>query len=131
MINNAVVHFEIYVDDMPRAKAFYEALLQISLTPLPNPTPDVPMEMWFFPMDPEQGGQSYGSGGSLVKMAGQQPGAGGTLVYFGCADCAIPAGRAAAAGGELVQEKTAIGEHGFYALVRDSEGNLVGLHSMQ
>lgn len=33
MINNPVVHFEIYVDDMTRAKTFYEAVFQTKLEP--------------------------------------------------------------------------------------------------
>lgn len=128
---NPVVHFEIYVADMARARAFYEAMLQIQLAPMPNPNPDMPMEMWFFPVDPEQGRNTYGAGGMLVKMDGLAPGVGGTLVYFGCDDCAHYSARAAELGGSIVQPKTAIGEHGFYALVHDSEGNMIGLHSMQ
>jgi predicted enzyme related to lactoylglutathione lyase len=130
MIRNPVVHFEIYVRDMPRARAFYEAVFSTRLAPMPNPTPGVAMEMWAFPMDRESGMDGYGSGGMLVKMDGFEPGAGGTLVYFGCEDCAVQAARAAAHGGSVVQAKMAIGEHGFCALVHDTEGNLVGLHSM-
>lgn len=127
---NAVVHFEIYVEEMARAKAFYESVFGCTLSHLPSPTPGMAMDMWAFPMDKDAGMSSYGSGGMLVKMDGFTPGAGGTLVYFGCEDCAVQAGRAAAAGGSLVQEKMSIGEHGFCALVRDTEGNVIGLHSM-
>jgi predicted enzyme related to lactoylglutathione lyase len=128
---NPVVHFEIYVQDMARAKAFYEAVLETKLEPMPNPTPEVEMEMWFFPMDKETGMTSYGAGGMLVKMDGFSPGGGGTLVYFGCDDCGVQAARAATQGGSVIQEKTAIGEHGFCALAKDTEGNLIGLHSMK
>jgi predicted enzyme related to lactoylglutathione lyase len=130
MKSNPIVHFEIYVTDMNRARAFYEAMLDTKLAPMPNPVPDVPMDMWFFPMDPENGMNSYGAGGMLVKQEGFEPGQGGTLVYFGCNDCAVEAARAAEHGGIIVQGKMALGEHGFCALVRDTEGNLVGLHSM-
>jgi len=130
MSNNPVVHFEIYVADMERAKAFYEFVFECQLTHMPSPAPGMEMEMWSFPFDSETGMGNYGSGGMLVKMEGFKPGAGGTLVYFGCEDCAVQAGRAAASGGSLVQEKMAIGEHGFCALVRDTEGNVIGLHSM-
>lgn len=126
---NPVVHFEIYVNDMPRARAFYEAMLGVELHPLANPT-EAPMEMWAFPMDAESGMTSYGTGGALVKMDGFGPGAGGTIVYFGSDDCGVLAARAVAHGGSMVQEKFAIGEHGFCALVRDTEGNVIGLHSM-
>ncbi len=131
MITNPVVHFEIYVNDMTRAKAFYETVFQTKLEQMPNPTPETEMDMWAFPMDKEAGMTGYGSGGMLVKMQGFQPGIGGTLVYFGCDDCAVQAARAAQNGGSVEQQKTPIGEHGFMALVKDTEGNMIGLYSMK
>ncbi|WP_407682469.1 VOC family protein [Pseudocalidococcus azoricus] len=131
MQSNPVVHFEIYVADMERAKAFYEAVFETKLENMPNPTPEVEMDMWFFPMDKETGMSKYGAGGMLVKMDGFSPGSGGTVVYFACEDCAVQASRAVQHGGSVAQDKTAIGEHGFCALVRDTEGNLIGLHSMK
>ncbi|WP_019676555.1 VOC family protein [Arsukibacterium perlucidum] len=127
---NPVVHFEIYVDDMARAKAFYQVVFDIQLEQMPSPTPEVEMEMWFFPMDKENGMSFYGAGGALVKMDGYKPGGGGTLVYFGCEDCTVQAERAVANGGSIHQPKMPIGEHGFCTVVRDTEGNLIGLHSM-
>jgi predicted enzyme related to lactoylglutathione lyase len=38
--------------------------------------------------------------------------------------------RANAQGAEILMTKTAIGENGFIAHIRDCEGNRVGLHSM-
>jgi predicted enzyme related to lactoylglutathione lyase len=131
MKSNPVVHFEICVNDMARAKAFYESVLETRLEQMPNPTPDIEMDMWFFPMDKSTGMTSYGAGGMLVKMDGFAPGGGGTLVYFSCDDCAVQAARAAEHGGSVSQEKTSIGEHGFCALARDTEGNLIGFHSMK
>ena len=131
MKSNPVVQFEIYVEDMTRAKSFQEAVFETKLEQMPNPTPEMEMDMWFFPMDKDTGMSSYGAGGMLVKMDGFTPGGGGTLVYFGCDDCAEQAARAAEHGGSVFQEKTSIGEHGFCAVVRDTEGNLIGLHSMK
>ena len=130
MTHNPVVHFEIYVEDMARAKAFYEAVLGVTLTKMAVPTPEMEMDMWAFPMDKETGMNSYGAGGMLVKMQGCVPGGGGTLVYFGCEDCAVQAERAAAHGGSVCKEKTSIGEHGFFTIAQDSEGNTIGFHSM-
>lgn len=122
---NPVGWFEIYVSDMPRAKAFYEAMLAIKLEPLP----DAMIEMQVFPgmgcMD------QPGCTGALAKMEGCAPGGGGTLVYFSCDDCAVEAARARASGGSIMREKFAIGEYGFIAIVIDSEGNAIGLHSMK
>lgn len=122
MIPNPVVWFEIYVQDMPRARAFYEAMLGTALSRLPG----TELEMWAFPM--VQG--APGSAGALVHMPGM-PSGGSTLVYFSCQDCAAHAERARAAGGRVQQPKMSIGEYGHIALVVDTEGNMVGLHSMQ
>lgn len=130
MKGNPVVHFEIYVQDMARAKSFYERVLEVKLEKMPSPIPDMEMEMWFFPMDTDAPMSSYGAGGMLVKAEGFASGGGGTLVYFGCDDCATRVSRAAEFGGSIVQEKTSIGEHGFCALARDTEGNLIGFHSL-
>jgi len=125
MANNPVVWFEIYVDDMPRAKAFYEAVLGVALSKLDSPVPD--FEMFTFPMSQD----GPGAGGALAKMKGAKPGGFGTLVYFRCEDCAVEAGRVATAGGRLHQEKMSIGQYGFIALAFDTEGNMFGLHSMK
>lgn len=122
-MNNPVVWFEIYVQDMARAKAFYEAVLALQLTRLENPD----LEMWAFPMQPE----AYGAAGALVRMPGFASGDNSVLVYFSCADCAVEAGRVAAAGGRLHKAKMSIGQYGYIALVVDTEGNMFGLHSMQ
>ena len=123
MNTNAVGWFEIYVQDMERAKAFYEAVFAVKLERLPA----TDLEMWSFPMQPGQ----YGAPGALIKMEGCQSGGGGTLVYFSCEDCAVQAARAGESGGHVFKEKFSIGQYGFIALVVDSEGNMIGLHSMQ
>lgn len=127
MAHNPVVWFEIYVSNMPRAKAFYETVLGVSLRAMETPPMDAPMQMLFFPGEPTAGGAS----GALVKMQGVPVGGGSTLVYFACEDCAVEAGRVAKAGGQIFKPKTAIGPYGHIALFKDSEGNMVGLHSMK
>lgn len=126
-MNNPVIWFELYVDDMSRARAFYERMLGVTLEKLNSPDSLAGIELWAFPMEMERGG----AGGALVKRAGVRPGGGGTRVYFSCTDCAVEAQRAVEAGGSLFQGKMPIGEYGHIALVHDTEGNLVGLHSMQ
>ncbi len=130
MQNNPVVWFEIYVQDMQRAKQFYEAILDITFEKMPAPTAEMNMEMWAFPSDPATAQSSYGACGMLVKMEGCHSGSCGTVVYFGCKDCAAEVSRVTKNGGAVVKEKTSIGEHGFIALARDTEGNMIGFHSM-
>jgi predicted enzyme related to lactoylglutathione lyase len=57
------------------------------------------------------------------------PAADGALVYLHARDLDACLARLEKAGGSAVLPKTDIGEPGFIALVRDSEGNVVGLHS--
>ena len=123
MKSNPVGWFEIYVQDMERARKFYEAMLHITLGKLNSTIP----ELWTFP----QSFTNYGASGALAKMDGVPSGGNSTLVYFSCVDCAVEGKRAVAAGGRILKEKFSIGEYGFIVLALDTEGNRFGLHSMQ
>lgn len=122
MASNPVVWFEIYVQDIERARRFYEGVLDLKLQPIEGPGG----EMWAFPMDNE----SPGTSGALVKIEGMPSGGNSTMVYFSCEDCATEAGRVAQNGGKLERDKMSIGEYGFIALAYDTEGNMFGLHSL-
>lgn len=121
MNNNPVGWFEIYVQDMSRARDFYEHVLGLTLEPLDMPD----IEMLAFPMDPG----ATGSGGALIKVPGVPSGPGGTMVYLSCEDCAVEAERAANSGGSVEQAKMQVGDYGFVSIIRDPDGNMVGLHS--
>jgi predicted enzyme related to lactoylglutathione lyase len=128
---NPVGWFEIYVNDMARAKAFYESVFQTKLEHLPTPSMeggDGGLEMWMFPGG---GPEGYGCPGALCKMTGCEAGGSGTLIYFSCEDCAVEAGRVKESGGSVYKEKFAIGDYGFIAIACDTEGNTIGLHSMK
>ncbi|MGB5444761.1 MAG: VOC family protein [Psychromonas sp.] len=130
MKSNSVVWFEIYVQDMERAKKFYEAVLEVKLEKMSAPTEEMDMEMWSFPADNDHSMTTYGACGMLVKMEDFPSGVGGTLVYFACEDCAVEASRVIKNGGKVVKPKMSIGEHGFISLAQDTEGNMIGFHSM-
>jgi len=126
MANNPVNWFEIYVQDTARAKAFYQTVLGINLDRLDAPGPGV-SEMWMFPSE-EKG---MGATGALVKMDGGPSNGNSIIVYFSCDDCGVEAKRVPAAGGKIMKDKFSIGKYGFIALVTDTEGNAIGLHSMK
>jgi len=127
MSMNPISWFEIYIDDMDRAKSFYEAVLAVKLEALQDPTTDdSDLQMQSFPSDME----SYGAAGALVKMEGVKAGGNSTLVYFACEDCAVEESRVADAGGSVQKPKMPIGEFGFISLAQDTEGNMIGFHSM-
>ena len=120
---NPVGWFEIYVQDMDRAKTFYEKTFGQVLEQLPNNQ----LEMWAFPGVCDGGGAA----GALVKMAGKDSGGGGIMIYFSCEDCGETETRACDAGAKIHLPKMSIGEHGFISLIYDSEANMIGLHSMK
>ena len=121
---NPVRWFEIYVDDMKRARAFYEGVFKVKLTKMS----DAPVtEMWGFPSDPD----GWGCSGSLVKMEGMSPSGVSTIVYFGSEDSSIEEKRVAQFGGKVEKPKFSIGQYGFISLAIDTEGNVFGIHSMK
>lgn len=123
---NPVVWFEIYVNDIDRATKFYEKVFQVTMENMSDPT-DTSIQMKGFPSDME----NYGAAGALVKMEGVKPSTNGSLVYFGCEDCQVLENKAVESGAEVMQPKMAIGEHGFISIIKDTEGNSIGFHSMK
>ena len=121
---NAVGWFDIYVDDLERAVAFYETMLGTKLEPLDDPSGQ--SQMMSFPAEMS----AYGAGGALTKTAHASPGVGGTIVYFMVEDCAVQQERVEHAGGTVVRPKFSIGEHGWGLLCQDTEGNIIGFNSM-
>lgn len=124
--HNPFVWFEIYVEDMARASKFYETVFDIRLDDLPDPTEDG-ISMRTFPGDM----QTYGANGALIKAPDVKAGGTSTVAYFGSKDCTTEEQRIEMAGGKIHQSKMSIGKHGFVSLFIDTEGNLLGLHSLE
>jgi len=122
-LKNPVGWFEIHVADMDRAKQFYEAVFHQTLTPLPSEDPQVHMLMF-------QGDRAqYGASGALIRHPMKHPSTEGALVYFSCEDCEVQTLLALQHGGRIFKPKFSIGPNGFIAIIGDSEGNAIGLHS--
>lgn len=122
---NAIGWFDVYVDDMGRAAAFYETVFAHRLEPIEDPTGVTLMRG--FPANMS----AYGAAGALVKSPHSRPGAGGTMIYFTVHDCAVEEARVVEAGGKVLRPKFSIGQFGWVTLCMDSEGNVFGLNSMQ
>lgn len=120
MDKNVVGWFEIPVTDMERAKKFYSQVFGFEMAPAQMPD----VEMSFFPWVD----QAPHASGALVRIDDRQPSAHGALVYFNYSAW-DEIDKVEQAGGEVLQRRTSIGEHGFYGLIKDTEGNVVGLHS--
>lgn len=119
---NPVNWFEIPVNDLNKAKGFYEYVLGVQLA-----VGELgPLQMVWFPMIQN----APGAAGSLVKADGYKPSTAGTLVYFPVADIEATLARVKDKAGKVLLPKTNIGQYGFIAHFRDCEGNRVGLHSM-
>jgi len=122
---SAVTWFQIPARDMARAKTFYETICGLSLEKLDaGPT----MEMWSFPADPMKGEV----GGAIVCGDGAVPSATGTAVFLNAnPDLQVVLDRVEGAGGKIFMPKTAIEMEGagHFAMIADTEGNTVGLHS--
>ena len=120
-MSNAINWFELPANDFDRAVKFYGEVLGEELQPMDAPQ----MKMAFFPT------KDHGVGGCVTYGNGNQPKEEGTLVYLnGGDDLAQPLGRVEQAGGEVLMPKTSIGENGFMAIFKDTEGNRVAFHSM-
>ncbi|PYQ75757.1 MAG: VOC family protein [Acidobacteria bacterium] len=116
---NPVDWFEIPVNDIARATAFYQRALGVTLKPMEQG----PMKMAWFTGQP--GGS--GANGMLVQGPGRTPSKTGTLVYFTVPEIDAALASVERAGGKVVLPK-ASGDYGSIAHFEDSDGNLVALH---
>jgi uncharacterized protein len=115
---NAINWFEIPVSDFARAKAFYEAVFDIEMA-----TSSASDYQWaFFPS---------GVSGALCFGEGYIPSGNGSILYLNAnPELNIILERVTDNGGRILVPKAFIGEgHGHFALVLDSEGNRIALHS--
>jgi predicted enzyme related to lactoylglutathione lyase len=118
---NQVVWFDIPVLNLDRAIRFYGAVLgaEVSKQEFQG------MALGVLPH------ADKGVGGCLFTHEGERPSDHGPLLYLnaqGRLDQAVAA--VEPHGGKVLQPKHPIGPHGFRAVVLDSEGNRLALHSM-
>ncbi len=120
-MSNQVVWVDIPVRDLERAIKFYSAVLGDKVTRQEFPGMTIAIL-------PHGEGEV---GGCLFKKEGEEPSTKGPLLYLNVAgrlDDAITAVQRN--GGKVLLPKHPIGPHGQRAVIQDSEGNRLALHSM-
>ena len=114
---NAIVHFEIPADDLPRAKKFYEDAFGWKISD--------PMNMNYFFVITREEGEAGINGGLMARQNPGQP----FMNYVDVDSIDTYLKKVEAAGGTVVLPKQEIGVGmGWIAAFRDAEGNLMGLH---
>jgi predicted enzyme related to lactoylglutathione lyase len=124
-MNNAISWFEIPATDLDRAAKFYEAIFGVTLIVMDLPN----IKMRMFPIE-----DRMGVGGAVVDSGGfHKPSAtDGPLIYLnGNPDVQGVLDKVEAAGGKIMVPKTKISpDYGYMAVIIDTEGNRIGLHSI-
>ncbi|WP_319500684.1 VOC family protein [uncultured Draconibacterium sp.] len=127
MRNNIVSWVEIPVKQMARAINFYETVFSVGL----EKNRGREFDMAWFPYSEGK----YGSGAALVlHKEFYQPSSNGVVVYLSSPadDVNVELERVVDAGGKILQRKNKISdEYGYLAVILDTEGNRVALHSRE
>jgi hypothetical protein len=120
---NAINWFEIPAKDLDRACSFYSTVLSGDI----HREEIMGLRMGFLPHGQQE------VGGALVEGEGYEPSESGSLVYLnGGPDLAGPLSRVEDAGGAVVVPKTKISDEiGYFAIIKDTEGNKIAFHSQQ
>jgi hypothetical protein len=117
--HNRAVWFDIPVVDLDRATAFYAAVLGVGVSKMD-------FEGTAFSVIEHEDG----NGGCLVPKSKEVTADKGLLLYLNVDGRIHDAvAKTKKLGGRVLEEVTGIGPHGFRAVVVDSEGNRVALHS--
>jgi predicted enzyme related to lactoylglutathione lyase len=123
--NNVVGWFEIPVLNMERAIRFYEKIFDFKLARQKVGN----LEMAWFPWVDD----AIGASGSLVlNKELYKPSKDGVLIYFTAqsGDVFVELSRVKDAGGKVLVPKTLITDDiGYMAIIEDTEGNRIALHS--
>lgn len=123
---NAISWFEIPATDLDRATKFYETIFGVTLFPMDLQN----IRMRMFPLEDnltQVGGAVVDSGGFHKPSSTDGP-----LIYLnGNPDLQNVLDKVETAGGKIMLAKTEISsEYGFMAVIIDTEGNRIGLHSI-
>ncbi len=117
-----VVHFEIPADDLPRAKKFYGTVFGWKASDVPE------MEyVMLGTTESDENGMPKQPGAINGGMMKRQDPLRHPVVTIDVENIDDALASVKKNGGQVVREKLAIGDMGFTAYFRDSEGNVIGL----
>jgi hypothetical protein len=117
-----VVHFEIPADDLPRAKKFYSTVFGWSTSEMPE------MEyVMLGTAESDENGMPKEPGAINGGMMKRQDPLKHPVVTIDVENIDDALATVKKNGGQVVREKLAVGDMGFTAYFRDSEGNVIGL----
>ena len=116
-----VVHFEIPYDDDERARGFYQQAFGWQMMPMPEMGYTIVMTG---PSGDEGPTEPGFINGGMMKREGPYN---GPNLVIDVANLEEALKSVNEAGGSTVSEREAVGDMGFVAYFRDTEGNLVGL----
>jgi predicted enzyme related to lactoylglutathione lyase len=120
-MSSVINWFDIPAINFDRAVRFYETVLGISLIQENM----LGARLGIFPAKPGE------ATGAILARDGVTPGTTGSTIYLKAGDdLSAAVGRVDRAGGKILHPKTFIKEGwGYFAIILDTEGNSVGLHS--
>lgn len=120
---DSVVHFEIPADDATRASKFYKDVFGWNIMKWEGPMP-----YWMLgTADSDENGRPKNPGAINGGMGKREAPLNSITVTINVADIEKALQKVQMAGGKTVSSKQAIGDMGFTAYFKDSEGNVVGL----
>lgn len=131
---HAIAWFEIPTVDFDRAVKFYSEVLGRPFVPTPDPSGnEVGPEGERMAMFNNDASNMTDAGGAIIYSKDYQPSRDGTIVYLAVdGDLNTALNRVEPAGGKIIAPKTLIAEGmGYWAHFEDTEGNRVGLLSME
>lgn len=120
-----VSHFEVPADDLERAKNFYREVFQWQIHPLPEANFHYYQSVVTTPTDDHRMPKEPGAinGGMYKRSQLGEP----TTIVIDVPSIDEYLEKVKKAGGKVVLEKQPISDFGFFARIRDTENNLVGL----
>ena len=121
-MSGRVVHFEIPFDDGDRARNFYSEAFGWQLQPMPEMDYTLVMSGPSGDRGPTEPG--FINGGMLDRTMSPAPGPTLAIDVASIDDTLV---RVEKLGGSTVVGKTPVGDMGFTAYVKDTEGNVIGL----